>query len=132
MRPAFWNPSSTADHLSAAACRGDARLGRLAEGVRLDGERFAQLARAEHLHRRVGTQGHRLAEAGQAETAQRLALPLGMPDRARDECDRHRLLVCHAVPHALSSATALPRRAATWSAVCSSCKAAIVAFTMLC
>src|SRR5262245_26227981 len=51
MRPAFANPSSTFDHLGAAAGCGDTRLCRLAEGVGLDGQRLGQLALTEDLDR---------------------------------------------------------------------------------
>src|SRR5207244_290120 len=78
-------------------------------------------------HRGRVLEDDRLADALEAEAAQRLALPRTRADRAPAQPNSH-----HALAHARSSATLLPRRAATASGSFSWARAAIVARTMLC
>src|SRR5205823_4791425 len=78
-------------------------------------------------HRGRVLEDDRLADAPEAEAAQRLALPWTRADGAPAEPDLH-----HALAHGRSSATVLPRSAATAPGSFSWVSAAIVARTMLC
>src|SRR5438093_2446881 len=115
------------------ACAGDSRPapggggpGRPAapSALRLDEVRDG----AHHAaHRGRVLEDDRLADAPEAEAAQRLALPWTRADGAPAEPDLH-----HALAHGRSSATVLPRSAATAPGSFSWVSAAIVARTMLC
>src|SRR5262245_50612189 len=67
MRPALANPSSTFDHLGAAAGCGDALLSRFAEGMRLHRQRFGQLALAENLDRPAAAHQALLEQRGRVD-----------------------------------------------------------------